>query len=226
VVGLSRDRDALACRTEEIAAHIERVSMVKSDLAYTIASALEHQLENEIPIQEQVCIIIAGDIVYRMAHDVPRPERSTKKWVQGSDMDMVVIVDESFPKRSMERLDEIIYQEKYRLLTTPHIREEIDYVVKDLDRVRQQVMFDTFRHMVACKILREGTLLYGSEALFHRVKTLLKEHGVIRKLDDMEKKALLFRKEAEAYLLQEDPETIRKDSLDLFYPTEESEEFE
>jgi hypothetical protein len=74
-------------------------------------------------------------------------------------MDLVVVVDDQFPKASMERMDEAIYKEKYRLLITPHLREEIDYIVKKLERVREQVRFDTFKHMVACKLLQEGTLL-------------------------------------------------------------------
>jgi hypothetical protein len=58
-------------------------------------------------------------------------------------MDLVVVVDDQFPKASMERMDEAIYKEKYRLLITPHLREEIDYIVKKLERVREQVRFDT-----------------------------------------------------------------------------------
>ena len=146
--------------------------------------------------------------------------------VRGSDMDMVVIVNDLIPKRSMERLDDTIFQEKYRLLTTPHIREEIDYVVKDLNRVREQVRFDTFKHMVACKLLREGTLLYGSAHIFHAVKTMLREYGAVQKLSAMEKTAADFRRMAERHLLLKESSEIMDGSPYLFYPTEESEEFE
>jgi hypothetical protein len=226
VIGLSQDEAALNQKTNEVASHIEAVSRAKSEVAYSVVSSLVGKLESEIPIYNQVCFIIAGDIVYNMAHDVPRPERSTGKLVKGSDMDLVVVVDDQFPKASMHRLDEAIYQEKYRLLITPHLREEIDYIVKNLDRVREQLRFDTFKHMVACKLLQEGTLLFGSEEVFHRLKSMLRDHGVIQKLEKLEKKARVFRKEAEDYLLREDPQNIRGESLNLFYPTEESEEFE
>ena len=226
VIGRSRDDAHLNRKAHEVAVHIEAVSRAKSEVAYSVVSSLTGKLETELQIQNQVCFIIAGDIVYNMAHDVPRPERSTGKLVKGSDMDLVVVVDDQFPKASIERLDEAIYQEKYRLLITPHLREEIDYIIKDLDRVREQVRFDTFKHMVACKLLQEGTLLFGSEALFHTIKSMLMEHGVIQKLKELEKKAQVFRKEAENYLLIEDPHKIREESLNLFYPTEESEEFE
>ena len=226
VVGLSRDNSSLIQRANRIGSHVEEVSRTKSELAYSIVSALVSRFENELLINDQICCIIAGDIVFNMAHDVDRPERSTGKLVKGSDMDLVVIVDDLVPEDVIHRLDEAIFQEKYRLLITPHLREEIDYIIKRIDRVREQVMFNSFKHMVACKILQEGTFLYGSEKLFHRVKTLLKKHGITQKLGELEKKAHVFRKDAEAVLLQEDPERIKKESLPLFYPTEESEEFE
>jgi hypothetical protein len=177
-------------------------------------------------IKERSCFIIAGDIVFNMAHDVPRPERSTGKMVKGSDMDIVVIVDDHFPEELIERLDEEIYKEKYRLLLNPYQKEEIDYIVKDLNRVKTQMKFDTFKHMVACKIMQEGTLLFGSDEIFHRVKRLLRENQIMDKISRMEEHATAFRKYAEEYLVGEEPKKIREDSLNLFYPAEESEEFE
>ncbi len=80
--------------------------------------------------------------------------------------------------------------------------------------------------MVACKILYEGTLLHGSEPLFHQVKTLLRQRGVVQKIQAMEEAAKAFRREAVHYILSKDPDHIKEESLYLFYPTEESEEFE
>ena len=226
VIGFPWDRDSLNRKTEEIASHIKEVSKAKLELANNILSAVLSQLENDVLIKDRACILIAGDIVYEMAHDVPRPERSTGKWVKGSDMDLVVVVDDLFPREIMERMDEMIYQEKQKVLMAPHLREEIDYVVKDLARVREQMGFDTFKHMIACKILQEGTLLCGRQDLFNTVKAMLREQGITEKLIGMEDRAAIFRRDAEEYLLTEDPEKIRNEGLYLFYPTEESEEFE
>ena len=226
VIGLAGDDEALIQRANEINSHIEQITRAKSGLAYTILSAVVGRFGNSDLISRQACVIIAGDIVYNMAHDVPRPERSTGKLVKGSDMDIVVVVDDLFPERLTERLDEIIYQEKQNILITPHLREEIDYIVKDMNRVREQMKFDTFRHMVACKILQEGTLLYGSEDLFSDIKEMLRKQGVTEKLNDLENRARIFRRNAERDLLNKDPEKIRAEFHDLFYPTEESEEFE
>ena len=226
VVGLAWDRDSLGRKANEIASHIKEVSKAKLELANNILSAVLSQLENDVLIKDRACILIAGDIVYEMAHDVPRPERSTGKWVKGSDMDLVVVVDDLFPRELMERMDEVIYQEKQKVLMAPHLREEIDYVVKDLARVREQMGFDTFNRMIACKILQEGTLLCGRQDLFNTIKAMLRERGITEKLIGMEDRAAIFRRDAEEYLLTEDPEKIRNEGLYLFYPTEESEEFE
>lgn len=226
VVGVIGDPGASVQRASEIRRHIEQVTRSKSQLAYEIVSAAMERFDLSGPAREQVAVMIAGDIVYNMAHDVPRPERSTGRLVRGSDMDIVVVVDDRFPKEMMTGLDNTIYQEKQRILMTPHLREEIDYIVKDMGRVREQVRFDTFRRMVACKILQEGTLLYGSETLFCAIKGMLKEARVTERLAALEDRARVFRETAERDLLYKDTEEIREDFRDLFYPTEESEEFE
>jgi hypothetical protein len=226
VVGISGDSNPLESMAMELTSHFEAVSRAKLELAYHLVSGLTGQIESLFLLDHRLCFIIAGDIVYNMAHDVPRPERSTGKLVKGSDIDLVVIADDQTPDDLMKRLDDAIYQEKYRLLISPHVKEEVDYIVKKVVRVGEQIRFETFKHMVACKILHEGTLLYGSEDLFRDVKAMLLQTGVADKLNELEKRARIFRRDAEEYLLREAPEKIRDETLHLFYPSEESEEFE
>ncbi len=226
VVGIKGDARSLEQRARDWILHIEAVSSAKLDLIYRIVSGIASSFESELVLDNETCFIIGGDIVYNMAHDVPRPERSTGKLVTGSDIDLVVIVDDEFPNDLMKKLDDAIYQEKYRVLMAPHLKEEVDYIVKRLERVREQVRFEKFTHMIACKILHEGTLLYGSERLFSTVKKMLRDSGVTAKLNALERRAKIFRKDAEEYLLREDPQKIKGESYCIFYPTEESEEFE
>ncbi len=226
VIGLAGDRTTMERKAEALQSHIERISRYKSDLAFNVVAALAGRLGDDDCLKDHACFILGGDIVFNMAHDVPRPERSTRKMVQGSDIDIVVIVDRDFPEALTRRLDEEIYQEKGRLLVSPHMKEEIDYIVKDMDKVEEQIRFDTFKCMVACKIMHEGAFLYGSEDIFHRIKEMLRENGVIEKIRDMEEQARVFREKADEYLIREDPATIRKEGIDFFYPAEESEEFE
>lgn len=224
IVGFSDDPKPLKERATLLTQKIEKISHSKCELAYNIISSLMNRLE--YGAKDKACFIIAGDIVFNMAHDVPRPERSTKKLVQGSDMDIVVIVMDEHAESIMERLDQEIYKEKYSLLISPYNREEIDYIVKTLSTVREQLKFDTFKHMVACKILDEGTFLFGNEALFNQIKQMLMKEGISQKIRDMEETALMFRKRAEEKLLGDNPEQALHDDEYLFYPVEESEEFE
>jgi hypothetical protein len=226
VIGLNSAEEAVDKRAGEISARIRTITAEKAALAYRVVSSLANRFLDPSRILEGSCFILAGDIVYNMAHDVPRPERSTGRLVQGSDLDLVVVVDDQFPAGLRERLDELIFQEKYRLLTAPHVREEIDYVVKDMQKVAHQLQFDTFRHMVACKILQEGAFLYGSEVLFSCIKELLRNSGAAARLAEMEGRARRFRRRSEKILMEEELEVIRHAHLDLFYPTDESEEFE
>jgi len=226
VIGLSTETYTLKQKVKDVALHIREISKAKLRLAKDIFQAVIGGLESDVVVGEHLCTLIAGDIVYGMAHDVPRPERSTGRLVKGSDMDLIVIVDDTFPRELMERLDSAIYEEKRSVLMSPHLREEIDYVVKDMARVREQLEFDTFKRIMACKILQEGVLLWGELKLFERLKAMLKDHGITQKLASMEERARIHRKEAEEYLLRAPPEKIRNEGLFLFYPAEESEEFE
>jgi len=226
VVGLEKQREAIERKCASLSSHIEKVSKEKIELAYEVMCAIGSEADPLFPLEKAVCVIIAGDIVYCMAHDVPRPERSTGKLVRGSDIDLVVVADDGIAEHVIKRIDDLIYQEKYRLLVTPHIREEIDYVVKGIDKVKEQLLFDNFGRILACKILQEGTLLYGNSSLFSRIKAMLKETGLTGRLLEMENCARAFRRQAEERLMQLPLESLTEEDRNLFYPADESEEFD
>jgi hypothetical protein len=226
VVGLTSDRVLLEEKCTEVANRIHEISRYKFQLAREMVGEIMERFEDRESGNHQICFIIAGDIVYDMAHDVPRPERSTGRLVRGSDIDLVVVVDDNIPDTSIQRLDELIYQKKYRMLISPVINEEVDYKIKRLALIRNQARFDDFKHMVAIKILQEGLLVYGSEDLFHSVKAIIKENGLPEKLDELETLAEVFRNKAENSILDAslDKEEIKK--MHLFYSAEEFEEFD
>lgn len=226
VVGLSGSEEAIARRGRDVMAHIERISQGKLELARSTISGLRERFGCDLPSDDDTCFVVAGDIVYNMAHDMPRPERSTGKLVSGSDIDLIVVLRDGVPDDAMQRLDECIYKEKHRLLVTPSLKEELDYIVKKVERVREQMAFDTFRHMVACKILREGILTFGSEEIYRTVKSMLDERGVNEALARLENEAATFRRHAEEYLLHGRGEAMKDTEKYLFFPVEESEEFE
>jgi len=226
VVGLIDDTSSLECRATEVLAHAESVSRAKLELATGVVAGVAARLADGGEADDSYCVFIAGDVVFGMAHDVPRPERSTGVMVRGSDLDLVAVVEDAAPETLLSRLDEEIYRQKYRHLINPSAREEIDYVVKPLRRLREQVEFDTVRKMIACKILQEGVLIRGSRELFGTAKALLDEHGVTQRLADMEAAATRLRRQAEEYLLGKEWSALGADELHLFYTADESEELE
>lgn len=226
VVGSAEKPELIERRCTEIVDRINDISRYKRGLAQQMVLDMTKDFHDKAIPDHQICFILAGDIVYNMAHDVPRPERSTGRLVRGSDIDIVVVVDDSMPDTFIDRLDRIIYQKKYRMLIDPALNEEVDYKIKKLALIRQQSHFDCFKHMVACKILQEGVLLYGNETLFHTVKTILKEMGVLDKLEVLETLANTFREKAEESILVGGLDRAEIEKKHLFYSVEEFEEFE
>ena len=234
VIGLAENPEALEQRAREISTRIEEISQEKHDLARRFIEDIRDRFKTAASgnaagdwPEDRLCAILAGDVVYRMAHRVPRPERSTGKLVDGSDIDLVVVLADDVPDDFAERLDDAIYKSKYMALITPTVREEVDYVVKKMARVDEQLHFDTFKRMIACKILHEGVLLHGSSAMFGTIKSRLRELGIADKLEDMEKQAATSRKARQEYLLHHcSAATMKSADRTLFYSAEESEEFE
>lgn len=224
VLGLETQAAEIEEKAQSLKQEIQLISRAKFDLARESMAATVQGLSDWEAMQEQVCFIIAGDITYDMAHAVPRPEISTGRMVRGSDLDIVAIAEDSVPDESLKALDQAILKKKYFLLVHPNYQEEIDYLVKNIAKVRQQLAFDSFQHMIASKIIYEGKLLYGSAAVFNSIKKMVEDFGVFEKLASLEERAVENREEAEASLLQSDATQTDLAFHNLFYTSEEGDE--
>ena len=225
LVGLDTQRDAIEARAAAIERDAVRISREKLDLARESVCMALAALPDETRLLRDTTFMIAGDITYQMAHRVPRPEKSSGQMGRGSDLDIIIVASDSLPDDARLALDDAIYRQKHYLLTHPDHQEEIDYVLKPLDKVRQQLAFDSFEHMVACKILCECQRLYGSPFLFDEVMALVEASGVRQKLDALQADAAAFRVNAERVLL--DPRAAipeGQNPLDLFFTREEGDE--
>jgi hypothetical protein len=225
-VGPAGDQEALGRKAEELATRIKEITAAKLRLAKRFISDIGAQVGSTDSGENRFAVLLAGDIVFEMAHEAPRPERSTGRMVRGSDLDMVVLLADDAPGELRQELDDAIYQQKYRYLINPSLREEIDYTIKALGRVREQVRFADIDDMVPCKILDESVLLYGSERLFRVAKALLDANHIPARLAAMEEDAVRSRDLAERHLLGRDQESLSGDDLYLFYTSDESEEFD
>jgi hypothetical protein len=224
VCGLKENSAEIEEKAKDLGQKIIETSKQKYNLAKKIISGIVKEDEHQEEIEKNACFIIAGDIVYNMAHLEPRPERSSGELVKGSDLDIVVITEDTLPKSIVEELDSRIYKEKYRYLTDPDFREEIDYVIKDISKIKEQLNFDSFERMIASKLLYEGKLLYGSQRMFESIKKMLFERKIDDKLAELEKKAKINRLEATSCLLEGGDKALSQEWMNLFYTREETEE--
>jgi hypothetical protein len=223
LAGLAGQETALEIRAAELEQKAADISREKLDLARESICMALSGLPDEPLFLRDVAFMIAGDITYDMAHRVPRPEKSSGRMVRGSDLDIIVVAADTLSESARQVLDDAIYRQKHYLLTHPDHQEEIDYVLKPLEKIRRQLAFDRFEHMVACKILCECRLLYGSPFLYGEIMKLVDASGVRAKLDAMETAAEAERASAEQTLL--DPSTPDPAShLHLFFTREESDE--
>jgi hypothetical protein len=224
VVGLTEQMKEIAARCLELQQGFVRISQYKREIAWDVIRRIVESSPNRERLRAHLCYMIAGDVTYGMAHAVERPEPSTGRPVRGSDLDVVIVSDEEVTEVEREALDEMLYQEKWNMLVLPQFREEIDYIVKDMTKVLTQLQFDSFRHMIACKILHESELLYGSEELFVRIKRLVGEFDIPDKLARMEDRAIRKREIAEIQLVEHSAMKQAHAWQHLFFTSEEREE--
>lgn len=224
ILGIPGQEHEIEDRSRQLTQEIEKISLDKQRLAFDVVAGCVAAQDLTENFSLHACAIIAGDVVYNMAHRDPRPEFSTGKSVRGSDLDIVIITD-GLSMQETRLLDNAIYQQKYRLLTNPLYLEEIDYLIKDFAKVEEQLLFKDFKSMIACKILDESRFLYGNEAIFKRMKNRLVEMDIPVKLEKLRLHALNNRKETEISLLNNPGPLSDNESIQLFYTTAEREEF-
>ena len=223
VIGLYADIENIKLKAKDLSRSIEKISREKFSLSKEIMAQIVKSQKNHEEIVKKAVFIIAGDVVYNMAHREPRPESSTSEMVNGSDLD-IIIVTEDLSKDIIKELDRSIYHEKYYLLKMPAYREEIDYIIKDMSMVKKQSDFNCFKFMVASKILHEGKLIFGSKRLFENIKGILLEKSIPQKLASLENTAIIEREKAKSYLLSGTDPISQDEYKNLFYTTEETEE--
>ncbi len=224
IIGTAKTLSEMSSRAELLHQEIIKISKNKLKLAQEVIKKICESHKDSQIIKNLACFIMAGDVAYDMAHLEPRPESSTGELVNGSDLD-IVVVTQDLSDSTIQSLDLAIYSQKNYLLKNPSYKEEIDYVIKDMAKVHEQLKFDCFESMVAAKILDEGKFLYGNRDIFQKVKQLLFEQGIPEKIADLEENAFVSRNNAITYLLKYEGTLSDEENMQLFYTKEEKEEF-
>ncbi|MDD5660233.1 MAG: hypothetical protein PHR39_09545 [Actinomycetota bacterium] len=223
IIALKENDENIDETAKGLSIKIREISKNKLELAKTIVKQLTGLHKNYNEIRNKAVFVIAGDIVHRMAHSEIRPEPSTGEIINGSDLDIIIVTKHLCP-RIVKELDNKIYSQKCLLIKNPAYHEEIDYIIKDISKVKKQLSVNDFESMVASKILDEGKYLYGSKILFSEIKKMLLDNDISQKFAELEKKAISERRKARKYLLRTDS-FISNDEYDrLFFTKEESDE--
>ena len=225
VVGLPGQDEAIEAAATALEKRTVRISRLKRRTAERFTTEVM-SIAGVPRDSEHVCVLIAGDVVYGMSHDVARQESSTGGRVDGSDLDLVVLASDDAPESLVEALDEAIRQRKWLYLRNPMVREEVDYIVKRFSRLEEQVGFDTFPHQVACKVFDEAEFLVGNRALHEAGRRLLAERGVLDRLREMEQRAAERRVGYEEYLRGIEGDSLPPETKQQFYTDDEDAEFE
>ncbi len=223
VIGTAENHKEIALKAVQLRQEITEISKYKMSIAQNIITRMAESYSGVSMLKNNVSFMIAGDVVYGMAHAEPRPESSTGELVKGSDLDIIVVTDR-LTTEELQELDDAMYALKYKWLMNPAGREEIDYIVKDISRVEEQLNFDSFRNMIASKILEESQFLYGSRSQFNKIRKMLIEKDIPLKIKSMKDKAVRDRKDAEKYLLSNVNSITRDEWMKLFYTKDEKEE--
>jgi len=223
VIGLKEDIENIDLKAKKLHEKINKISKDKFELAKDIVKNLIKSQINYREIEKKAAFIISGDIVYEMAHSELKPESSTGEMIKGSDLD-IIIVTKYLSDKIVEELDAAIYGQKFYFMKNPAYREEIDYIIKDISKVKRQLSFDSFEFMIASKILNEGKYLGGSILLFDEIKKMLSDNNIGQKLKILEEIAVLERKKAIEHLLLAEESMSDELYNRLFFTKEESNE--
>jgi hypothetical protein len=183
---------------------------------------LEETLDNDLA--KRVGVLIAGDVCRGMAHEVPRPERYSGEMVKGSDIDLILIMqDEDEVLR--KDLEDRLLEAKALYLKHPALREEIDFVVNSVPHYQKSGVFETPSQMISCKAALEGQLIYGSREIIESFRGVLSQFDVHRKVLGLTELAFSERLQA-VELLRKSPNAINnKKTRQLFYFSDEIWEF-
>ncbi len=226
VIGLPGQHAQIAKAADRLQRRTVAISRTKLGVARRFIEEVLEPLGDAGTDLAQFCFLIAGDVVYDMSHDVVRRESSSGGRVDGSDLDIVVLASDEAPQDAVDAIDAAIMTRKWLYLRNPAVREEVDYVVKRFARLDEQSGFDTFGHMVACKVFDEARLLQGSRELHEAGRRLLVERGVIDRLRDLEAQAIERRALRERSLLAVEGDRLPAEGIQQFYTEEEAAEFE
>jgi len=176
-------------------------------------------------ILARVSVLVCGDIVRNMAHSIPRQEMSSGERVNGSDLDLVIIMTK--PDDTLHAaIEDALMKGKSLYLRSPEIREEVDFKVRPIAEYIELAQMQTVISQVAIKVLLEAEHLAGITQPWLMSLQIASQFDCMRKINALTEKAISDRLNAIDKLRKGERPQKAASHAKLFYFSEEYWEFD
>ena len=201
------------------------ISLRKLGRARQALLKLPRELQDEI--NAHCVVFLSGDIAYYLAHDTPRRHAQMNTPLKGSDIDIVIVTNAEADPASIARIESELLTVKKLYLLTPSIREEIDFIVKPIERMLEQLAYRDIHEKIASKILYESYFLMGRTDIYESLIQNMQLRGTRARIDADFETALGERKQTVRKILELPPEASVEDPevASLFFASQERLEF-
>lgn len=220
--GLPGQREQMIERQGQLSNMHREVSREKLAVAQQAMRSVFLKQPREV--RSQVCAFIAGDLAYFLAHNEPREHAASGEMVRGSDVDIVVIMQDGLPEETKLQFEAELSALKSFYLKHPDYRHEIDFICKRQSVMERQFNYLDIHDKIASKIAWESMFLAGSLTLYMEIREAMTRTGVDKLIEADFDHALRDRKNAMRTLLNYDGE-LDDETRSLFYFSQERVEF-
>jgi hypothetical protein len=187
------------------------------------------QLDDELQqvLYDHCVVFLSGDIAYYLAHETKRKHSQLGVEINGSDIDIVVVTNRGAPPDQIAKIESQLLTTKKIYLTSPEIREELDFIVKPIETMLGQLAYSDIHQKIASKILYESYFLMGRVDIYQTLMQHLKLRGTWDKIENDFETALGQRKDTIAKILALAPDASTEDEevASLFFASKERLEF-
>ena len=220
--GLPSQREQMVERQATLANSHREMSREKIMVAQQVASNVLLELGGLDG--DKVCIFVAGDLSYFLAHNEPREHEASGEMVRGSDID-VIIVHDGLDEDAVERIEREMKAMKSFYLKHPRYRHELDYICKPISKMLHQLHYIDIHDKIASKIAYESLFLGGSLALYTSIREKMQTNGVDELIELDFEHALKDRKNATRALMAKASDEMDDETRSLFFFSQERVEF-
>jgi hypothetical protein len=221
--GLPGQREQMIERQGQLSNMHREVSREKLAVAQFALRTLFLKQPREL--RGQVCAFIAGDLAYFLAHNEPREHATSGEMLKGSDIDIVIIMQDALPETVKQQIEAEMTALKSFYMRHPDYRHEIDFICKRQSVMERQFGYIDIHDKIASKIAWESMFLAGSLTLYMEIREAMTRTGVDALIEADFDHALRDRKNAMRTLLNFEGDTLDEETRSLFYFSQERVEF-